>query len=125
MKLTITTPSRAYVEFSPQDDPNDLRKALTFTNTSIAHDIKRHYNNFWARSKNPDRWESDLAELQRRAKRTLVFTDETGTWICPGSIPNIRHLNPTVDNNLVYPVPKKAVWKRPLPFTLHPYQTES
>ena len=125
MKITIKSPSKAYVDFSVQDDPNALRQALTFTNTAVAHEMKRHYNNFWARSKNKAQWEYVLADMQKRSKRTLVFEDDLGTYIRPGSIPYIKHLNPTIVNEIDYPVPHKIPWAHLLPFSLHPYQSES
>lgn len=124
MRIVIENPSRANVE-ATFDELELLKRELTFTNTAMAHDIKRHLNNFWARNKDKEKWDADLASLKKRAKRTLVFTDNKGTYIYPGSIPYIQGLQPTVENRVKYALPKKVAWKKLLPFTLHPYQQES
>jgi superfamily II DNA or RNA helicase len=124
MKFVISHPSKATVEASP-DEIDRLKKQLTFTNTAIQHDIKRHSNNFWARSKNREQWESVLHDLTKRSKRTLVFEENQSTYIYPGSIPYLSSLNPTIKNDLKYLEPKKVAWAHPLPFELYPYQEES
>jgi superfamily II DNA or RNA helicase len=124
MKLTISHPSKAYVEAS-QQEMEELNRQLTFTNTSIAHDVKRLYNNFWLRSKNEAKWQETLDNLKRRAKRTLVFEDDQGTYIHPGSIPYLSDLNVQIENNVKYPLQKKVAWKKQLPFQLHQYQEDS
>ena len=133
MKITICHPSKAIVE--PDDEIYDLELSrlehlLTFTNTSVAHDIKRHYNNHWSRSKNPDRWQQTLDDMKRRAKRTLVWEENGQLFVRPGSVPYIRSAESMqtdifVDNTIEYPVPKKVPWKHPIPFELYPYQEES
>lgn len=124
MKLTIIHPSKAIVE-SNADELLSLRKELTYSNTAIAHDIKRHYNNMWMRRKNPEKWQEILDYLKRMAKRTLVFEEEGSIWIRPGNVPYLSSLKPIVDNQIVYPIPKKVAWKNPLSFQLHSYQEES
>lgn len=123
MKLIITHPSKAYIE-ATSDEIDRLRQDLTFTNTSIAHDIKRLYNNHWFRSKNKEKWEEAIEDMKKRVKRTLVFVDGTTSFVHPGSIPYLNS-GIQIENRLAYPVPKKVAWKKPLPFTLHPYQEES
>lgn len=120
MKITIENPSQAFVE-ADVEELYELKKDLTFINTSIAHEVKRHYNNFWARNNNRERWEQNLEALKKRAKRTLVFEENARTFIYPGSIPYIRN-NENVVNEIAYPVIKKVAWEKPLPFALHPYQ---
>lgn len=124
MKITISHPSQATVQ---ADDSLValLKRELTYVNTAITHDIKRHYNNHWSRSKNPTAWQSTLDELKSRSKRTLVDEDNGNIHIRPGNVPYLASLNPIVENTIVYPVPKKVPWKTPLPFQLHPYQEES
>ena len=124
MKITTIHPSKAIVEAN-YEELAILKQKLTYTNTAVVHDTKRHYNNFWMRSKNPEKWQTTLDELKKRAKRTLVFEDNGQVWIRPGNIPYLSSLNPISDNNLTYPVPKKVAWKKMLPFKLHPYQEES
>lgn len=124
MRITLTSPSRAYLSEYSTLEISSLEETLTFTNTSVAHDIKRHYNNFWLRSKDREKWEADLLGLKKRLKRTLVFKDNTGTFVYPGSIPYLND-GPIITSNIVYPIPKKVAWAKPLPFELYPYQEES
>ena len=122
MQLITTNPSKTIVVGNDREIES-LKDELTYTNTSISHDLKRHYNNFWLRSKNKEKWEETLEDLKKRAKRTLVWKENDHFYIRPGSIPYISTAN--VENQIVYPIPKKIPWKNPLPFTLHPYQEES
>jgi superfamily II DNA or RNA helicase len=123
MNITIETPSRAVVR-ATSDELDTLRKKLTYTNTAVQHEAKRHYNNFWARRKNQKQWEATLEEIKSRVKRTLVFSDGD-TYIRPGSIPYVSGLDVTVQNKIEYPKPKAIAWFKPLPFELYPYQEES
>lgn len=97
---------------------------MTYTNTAVQHEVKRYYNNFWARSKNKALWEATLEEIKSRVKRTLVFSD-TDIFIRPGSIPYLEGMNLSVINKVEYPTPKPVAWAKPLPFKLYPYQEES
>lgn len=125
MKLTIATPIRAYLsDYSPQD-LQDLRKALTYTNTSIKHLIQRHHKNFIWKNRNLDSWTEHLTGLQKDLKRCLVFEDAGQLYIRPGSISYLSIYNLQIVNQIVYPTPKKIAWKHPIPFTLHPYQDQS
>jgi superfamily II DNA or RNA helicase len=124
MKITVVHPSRAIVE-ATDGELTQLRKELTYANTAIAHDMKRHHNNIWMRRKNPEGWQAALDELKRRAKRTLISEEEGQLWIRPGNIPYLLSQNLQIDNNVVYPLPKKVAWKNMLPFKLHAYQEES
>ena len=121
MKLVVEHPSKALIH-ADATELERLKHDLTFTNNAVAHDIKRHYNNFWTRSKNPQKWQTQLDEMKARAKRTLVYDD---SYIRPGSIPFLGSLHPQVENKVLYPNPKAVAWTKPLPFELHPYQKES
>jgi len=123
MKITISNPTCAFID-STDEELVRLRKELTFTNTSIVHDIKRLYNNHWARNKDKEKWMANIETLKRKAKRILVF-GENQPHIYPGSIPYLTGFNLEIDNKIVYPTPKKVAWKKPLPFELYPYQEES
>lgn len=125
MKLHIISPSKAII--SSYDDPelSSLKKALTYTNTSVQHLIKRHYSNQWWKSKDITAWTAHLTNLQKDLKRCLVFFEDGQYFIRPGSIPYLYKFDFEVENSIVYPEPKKIPWLKPLPFELHPYQEES
>lgn len=124
MKVSITSPIKAYISGYSQEELNDLVRALTYTNTSIQHLIKRHSQNHFWRARNEDTWRSHLDELKKNLKKCLVFEDEQGIYIRPGSLPYLPHLIATseIENTIKYPVPKKIPWLKPLPFVLHPEQ---
>ena len=125
MRFEITSPTKALVLDATDQELADLRSDLTYTNTAAAHDVKRHFNNRWLRSKNNEAWESQLNKLKAKVKNTLVYEDSDGkTFIRPGSLPYLDSKYEVV-NNVIYPNPKKVAWLKPLPFQLHPYQSES
>jgi superfamily II DNA or RNA helicase len=125
LKVTITNPIKAYLsEYSPET-LQSLRKELTYTNTSVQHLIKRHYQNFQWKNRNLDSWQLHLDSLQKDLKRCLVFEDEYGTYVRPGSIPYLQNYNMQVENLIGYPIPKKMPWKNLPKFNLYPYQEES
>lgn len=125
MKLKIISPTKAIIDSCDNSELNSLRKQLTYTNTSTQHLIKRHYNNYFWKSRNLITWQSHLEELQKNLKNTLVFDDNGQLYIRPGSIPYISGIDLEIENNVVYPAPKKIPLKNPIPFELHPYQKES
>ena len=126
MRLTISTPIKAFLDCTPEE-LQQLRKALTYTNTSVQHLIKRHYNNHFWRSRNSESWEEHLKELQKGLKKCLVFEEDNRLYIRPGSIPYLADLfaDLEIQNLIKYPTPKKMAWKNPPKFTLYSYQEES
>lgn len=125
MKLKVVSPTKALIINASEDEMEHLRKQLTYTNTAEAHNLKRHYNNKWYRQKSPEAWAAQLEILKNNVKKTLVFTDETGTFIRPGTITHLEGLDVQVENTIVYPTPRKVPWNKPLPFDLYDYQDES
>lgn len=123
MKFTIASPSKAYVEASPEE-MEMLTKMLSYTNTSAQHMVKRHYNNRTWRGNSPDAWAARLEELKKDVNKTVIFNDENGTYIRPGSISRLNVPYELV-NLVKYPEVKKAPWSKVLPFELYPYQDES
>lgn len=125
MKLTISSPIKAHISEYSEEELQSLKKTLTYVNTSIKHQIKRHYQNHFWKGRNEVSWQAHLDELNIQLKRCLVFEDESGPYVRPGSIPYLPEYTFQVINNIVYPAPKKMAWKNPLSFDLHPYQEES
>lgn len=124
MKLTIANPSKAYISATPEELDN-LRQELTYTNTAIAYNVKRIYNNLWFRRNNPRQWQIAVDTMSAKVKRTLILEDDKGLYIRPGSIPYLTNPNIQIENLVVYPTPKVVPWKKTLPFQLHSYQSES
>jgi superfamily II DNA or RNA helicase len=125
MKLSITSPTKAFLTSYTEEELSSLRKFLTYTNTSVQHLIKRHYKNFNWKSRNPDSWQTHLEGLQKDLKKTLVFREDVKFYIRPGSVPYLTGFEVEVENQIVYPKIHKIPWKNPLPFTLHPEQDET
>jgi len=125
MKFSIVSPIRAYLLDYTPDELSDLKKALTYTNTSIKHLIKRHHKNFQWSSRDPYSWQLRLDELNKDLNKCLVFEEDGQFYIRPGSIPYLSGFNIEVDNQIQYPKPKKMGWKNPPKYTLYPYQEES
>lgn len=126
MILNVSSPTKAFVEHSTPDELERLIKQLSYTNTANQHQLKRHYNNHWYRSKNPTAWQAQLDELKDSVHNCLVFGTDRTPFIRPGSIPYLQGFDLTVKTDpKVIPTPKKIAWAKPLPFELHPYQEES
>ncbi len=124
MKISITSPIKAFLDCTPEEFYL-LKKTLTYTNTSVQHLIKRHYNNHFWKSRNVDSWQNHLTELQKDLKKCLVFEEEGKFYIRPGSIPHLSGFEIEIENKVIYPEPRKVPWKNPLPFELHPEQNET
>jgi superfamily II DNA or RNA helicase len=129
MKVTIETPSKAYLSDFTLDEITALMTELTYTNTAITHDIKRLSNNQYFRRKNEAAWRAAIDDLKARQKRTLVYEEtvngERRTFIRPGSIHWIKSVQLEVENIVKYPMPKPMPWAKVLPFELHEYQVLS
>ena len=125
MKISISSPTKAFLSSYTPEEWNALREALTYTNTSIAHLIKRHHSYIKWKFSNIDSWQFELDEMKKQLKKTLVFEENGKFYIRPGSIPYLTGFDLEVENLIKYPVPKKMPWKNPPKITLYPYQEES
>jgi superfamily II DNA or RNA helicase len=124
MRFEVTDPSHAYIKNANDDDMNFLHKSLSYKNTSNAHLMKRHSQNQWLRTKNPEQWRRELERLKGEIDKSLVFEDSKGFYIRPGSVSYLSG-EFEVENLIRYPTPKKVPWAKPLPFELHEYQKDS
>ena len=127
MKIVVESPIKAFVEGYTPEELHYLNKSLTYTNTAIQHQIKRHHSNYIWKNRNVDSWQLHLNGLQKDLKPCLVFKEDDRIYIRPGSIPYLADLfaDLKIENRVTYPEPRKMAWKKPLPFVLHPYQEES
>lgn len=124
--IKIKTPSKAYIS---DDICVKITKYLSYENKTALHEVNRIKNNRWLKSSNPSFWELSLAEAQQKVKCTLVFEDEFGFYIRPGSIPYLIDegfiKEDDVVNSVDYPKKRPYRWYNPLPFTLYDYQKTS
>lgn len=125
MNVTIASPIKAYLSNYTDDELYSLRKELTYDNTAVKHLIKRHYANFFWKQKNPGTWGLHLDELKKEVTKCLVYEDEGGFYIRPGSLPHLSVFNLQIVNQVTYKNFTKIPWKNPLKFELHPYQKDS
>lgn len=129
MRIVIETPTKAYLSgvSNIEDVPKDVKSILTFTNNSIAFELKKTKQNQWFRSRNPKEWTKKINELREAMHTTLVFKDENGVYIRPGSIPYLKShgIEFEVENRIHYPSPRPRPWYNNLPFELYWYQKES
>lgn len=125
MKLCIETPTKAFIENATPDELDKLTTQLTYSHTGNAHLLKRHYDNHWFRSKNPEKWDVILQDLKSKQKFTLIFKEGERTYIRPGSIPYLVGFNYTITSKVNYPAPKPIKFVEDLPFKLYPYQDKS
>lgn len=125
MRLTLSTPTRAYISQATDEELASLREQLTYKDLGVAHELKRISKNHWFKSSNPEKWQLTVKMLKEQVYQTLVFEEDGLLYIRPGSISYLEGFNIDIDNQIKYPKPKKVPWFRELPFELYPYQKES
>jgi superfamily II DNA or RNA helicase len=126
MKFIIKNPIKAYITDYTPEELSSLKEGLTYVNTSKQYLLKKHYQNKWFRSKNPDGWNARTEELKASIKNTLIFEEGNKIYVRPGSLPYVSLAGiENIHNDIKYPKLKKIPWAKPLPFELYPYQSES
>lgn len=122
MKLSIESPSKAFIIDATPSELVVLHNELTYNHTGNQYLLKKHLDNFYFRSKNPTKWEEQHDLLKSKLKFTLIYEENGRKYIRPGSIPYLNTLNLEVENKVVYTTPNPVKWTNPIPFDLHPYQ---
>ena len=127
IKITITSPTKCYVDNATSDEVSKLSTALTYRDTSSAFALKKLMKNNWLKNSRPHTFNERKKELEAKLKTCMLQLDpESGKyWFHPGSIPYLNKFNFDIDNVIDYPTPSKLPWKKPLPFDLYPYQKDS
>lgn len=126
MEIEKVTATKCYIKNASQSEIDSLKKDLTFTNTSVAFNIKSLKENRWLQKNRPHTYNQRLAELQPQLKTCLLKSDSYGYWFNPGSIPYLdKDYDFEILNEITYPKTRKVPWKKPLPFDLYPYQALS
>ena len=126
MKVTITSPTYAIVEFANDKEKADLNKSLTYTNKSISFQISKLKQNRWFKRQNPEGYAFRMAELQAQLK-TSILEWNAGHWtIKPGIISYIKdRFSPQIVDEREFPETKKYSWKKKPEFEPYPYQAKA
>jgi len=125
MRITIESPTFAYLEEFTQDELRQLKEQLSYKNGKIEQLLKRHMSNRWWRQKNVVTWEERKRELMRDLNGSLVQKDSRGYHIKPGYIPYITRMNIEVSNKIKYPKLKPLPWIVDPEFDPYKYQSDS
>lgn len=126
MHFTITEPTKAYISQYSEQDLADLKKALSYRNTSAFFQSQKIKNNKWWKQKDEAGWKKALSDASSNIYNSLVFRDSNGYFIRPGSLSYIKDsFKFTVDNNISYPKPKLIPWAKKPEFDPYPYQLDA
>lgn len=127
IKINIENPTKCYIEEYSSDDIARLSKALTYNDNSAMFNLQALKKNRWLQENKPHTFLARKAELEAKLKTCMLKfdTEKQKPWFHPGSLAYLDKFNFSINNNLQYPEPKKVAWKKPLPFTLYPYQESS
>jgi superfamily II DNA or RNA helicase len=125
VKISIISPTKAYITNTTQKELDDLRKELTYTNTSVSYQLKKHMKSDWLKRNKPYEWEERLALLKLKVKNTVMYTDSIGTYIRPGSICHLKAVVESVQSSVEYPDPKPMAWYNKPEYDPYPFQEET
>ena len=126
MQLQIISPTKALVLNAINEDYEKLREELTYTNTSISYQLKKHYKSNWLKQNKPDEWQNRLEELKANVKKTLLYQENGQTFIRPGSIPQLDGWFSKIESKIVYPEAKAPYpWYKKPNYEPYSYQTET
>lgn len=126
MKVEITHPTKAYIQ-ATESEIRLLREFLTYTNKSIAFQLKKHYNNMRWKRYNMVTWSEAGEKLESKLKNTLLYQEGDQYWVRSGVVPflYLQFNNLKVVNKLKYAEYKPLPWKEKPHFTPYDYQTRS
>ena len=126
MRITIETPTKAYISGATLEEMSSLRKYLSYTNVSTLMKYKKLVKNQWAKKRDPEGWAVECEELKKASFCSLVFEDDRGAYVRAGSIPYLieqKLISPdSVGNNVKYPAYKPIPWAHMPKHSLYPYQ---
>lgn len=125
LKLQIVSPIKAVISEASDGDIERLKKELTYTNTSVSYQLKKHLKSEWLRNNKPTEWEEKLAELKRDVKKTLVYFENGQYYIRPGSIPSLEGWFEEITSEVSYPIGKPYAWYNKPDYDPYLYQTET
>jgi len=127
IKINTISPTKTLIENCDTETLNLLRKALTYSDTGVAFNLKKLKENKWLELNHPDTFKKRKAELEGQLSTCMLKYDSNSNnfWFHPGSIPHLKGFSFEEIGGVKYPESRKVAWRKPLPFTLYPYQQES
>lgn len=125
MDVCIETPTKAYLKPENPEEIAAIKESLSYSNKSIAYQIKLHKDRTWWRSKDPDSWEDKLKELESQLNDCLCKFEDGRYWVRPGSLPYLSSMIGKIENKIEYPKPKPLPWTRKPSFKPYAYQSSA
>jgi superfamily II DNA or RNA helicase len=128
MRIDIKHPTRAdLVNFSPEL-LDEVKKELTYINSSIRYQLNKIKKNLRFKNSNYLAWEASVQDLQSKLNICLMFNDLGRVWIRPGSLANLECLrgkNIPIYSKVEYPAYKPYPWAKIPKIILYSYQKEA
>jgi superfamily II DNA or RNA helicase len=118
------SPTKTYVLDATEAEMAQLRKQLTYTNTSASFMVKKISKSRWLRENKPEEWKQKLDEAKADVKHTLVYADDKGVFIRPGNIP---YLAMEFQEQISFPLPdtRTHAWYKKPEHEPYEYQLET
>ena len=123
MDVKVVSPTKAIVTKIDEGEVVALTKKLTYTNTSVAFQLNKHYKNRWFKQKDPIGWQELHDALQPKVKNCLLEYENGEYWLRPGSIPSVGEYVEGYENQIEYPTLKPLKWAIKPDFEPYPYQS--
>lgn len=123
MDVKVTSPTKAIVTNIDEGELIAVTKKLTYTNTSIAFQLSKHYKNRWFKQKDPIGWQELHDKLQPKVKNCLLEYVDGEYTLRPGSIASVQEYVTNYSNEIKYPALKPLKWATKPDFDPYPYQS--
>lgn len=124
MRAEIISPTWAKVTFTNDEELSAVRKALSYKNSSISFQIKKHQENRWWRQKDPDAWQFRLDQLNSELFSCLLERRNGEYYLRPGSLPWLP-VTVYTENKINYPSTKPIPWHTKPEFEPYGYQSQA
>jgi len=123
MKIKIISPTKAKVTFEDAQEKARAVKFLTYRNTSVQFQLKKHRANRWWKQRDPGGWGHRDKELLQDLHSCLLDAND---FIRPGIIPHLKAVfSVNTMNSIDYPDFRPLPWKKKPEFDPYPYQAEA
>ena len=93
MEINIESPTKAIITSYSVDEIKDLRKQMSYKNTSVAFLISKHNKNRRWKSTNPAAWQYRLEELKRELNACVLKNDGSNYYFRPGYVSYISNIS--------------------------------